>query len=224
MYKRFKWNPEVRWDEDTFLNHFGYLTPIPPNARVFIGSTMELFGPWVKDYWMKRILEACYGMDERNTFIFLTKQPERLINYSPFPDNCWVGVSATNEHQYWQALMSLQPIQAGLKFLSFEPLLGNVMSDSPKPYHIEAGKHHWLSEAAQLQASHIEWIIIGQQTPVKKSTMPKIGWIERIIDVADKSAIPIFLKDNLISCIDQYDVALKDGKYRQEFPYEKCHE
>ena len=48
MYKRFKWNPEIRFVKERLI-----MPSIP--SRFFIGSTMELFGDWIKDEWMEEI-------------------------------------------------------------------------------------------------------------------------------------------------------------------------
>jgi hypothetical protein len=78
--------------------------------------------------------------------------------------------------------------------------------------------------------NNINWLIIGQQTPVKQSTMPKIEWVREIVEAADIASIPVFLKDNLYPLFslpnipNGYDVPKwAHGKtgintLRQEFP------
>jgi len=187
MYKRFKWNQEIRYDR--------YLMPemiegIQQPSRIFVGSTMELFGEWIYPHWMEHIFTMVKHYKEQ-TFIFLTKKPENLIKWSPFPDNCWIGISCTKQSMYNEALTHLDMIQASVKFISFEPLLSEIVSQPP--YDIET--------------SNLDWIIIGQQTPVRSSTMPGVGWIQEIIQAADTAGIPVFLKDNLVPVVDQYEFA-----------------
>ena len=195
LYKRFKWDLEIEyWPEAVMETSF-----LKKPSRIFVGSTMELFGPWVKDWMMKEILDLCaeratFG----HTFIFLTKQPQNLIKWSPFPENCWVGVSATNAEMFITAGYALEEIQAKVKFISAEPLL-----EWPCPSH-QSG-----FIGTMLNRWGINWVIIGQQTPVKLATMPKIGWVEEIVSAADKVKIPVFLKDNLKPLIKLE---------RQEFP------
>ncbi len=79
----------------------------------------------------------------------------------------------------------------------------------------------------------IGWIICGQCTPVRKSTMPKLEWISEIVEAGDKASIPIFLKNNLKVLLPPevptfYNLQLKvihdDGEpeydpvLRQEYP------
>ncbi len=120
MYKRFNWNPEIRFDAYWFEK-----LPSKP-SKIFVGSTMELFGDWNK--WMGGILLVCKNFPQ-HTFIFLTKQPQNLAKWSPFPENIHIGVSITNQTQYDEALFYLKDIDAKVKFLSFEPLLEHIDID-----------------------------------------------------------------------------------------------
>src|SRR3990167_8885005 len=59
MYKRFKWNPEIRYDRlQTYITPFEIKRP----SRIFVGSTMELFGDWIKKEWLEHIFKMvrCY--------------------------------------------------------------------------------------------------------------------------------------------------------------------
>ena len=180
MYKRFKWNPEIRIAPDAF----DYLPKKP--SRIFVGSTIELFGEWVKPEWMDAIFKRV-SLNPQHTFLFLTKQPQNLEKWSPFPDNCHVGVSATNTKMLTRATEHLDSIRARVKFISIEPLL-----DWKYLYPVTFPLSKFLSGSA-------DWIIIGQRTPVSAKTSPNIEWITEIVEAADKANIPVFLKDNLES-------------------------
>lgn len=173
MYKRFKWDEELAlapwWSNQLYT--------LNKPSKIFIGSTMELFGDWIKPEWMHNIMSTV-KVYPQHTFIFLTKQPQNLIKWS-FPDNCWVGVSATKILQYYHAMDGLSKIEAKLKFLSFEPLLESIGTPGPK------------------FLDGISWVIIGAQTPYSKKTTPRLEWVKDIVDAADKAGIPVFLKDNL---------------------------
>jgi len=190
MYKRFKWNPEIRFVPDTLLqtgrsdSHW---------SKVFWGSTMELFGDWVKPEWMQSIFDYI-RTENYNTHIFLTKQPQNLIKWSPFPDNAWVGVSVTTKEQLRPAIWGLTDVQCNKRFLSFEPLLEDVL-DQVLPTEWDDA---------------IDWATIGQQTPVSVRTTPKLRWIARIDASCKIANIPLFQKNNL--------KPLLGNTLRQEFP------
>jgi protein gp37 len=171
MYKRYKWDETIRMEPD-------WVEDLPKKpSRVFVGSTMELFGDWVED-WMWDSIWAYVNDYPQHTFIFLTKQPHNLIKWSPFPPNCCVGVSATNDVMFHNAVSQLALVNASVKFISCEPLLSSM-------------------NVAWVNPDVIQWLIIGQQTPVSKKTEPKVEWIKEIVEAADNAGIPVFLKDNL---------------------------
>ena len=68
--------------------------------------------------WVYTTIKQC----PQHTFLFLTKQPQNLIKWSPFPDNCWVGVTACNASDAIRANKYMAKIQANVKYLSIEPM------------------------------------------------------------------------------------------------------
>ena len=135
----------------------------------------------------------------QHTFLLLTKNPEKLLEWD-FPDNCWVGISATNNYTF---LGDLQGIEAKVKFISFEPLLD------------------WRDFPAQrkqlgfiLQRIGIDWVILGAQTKPYKP--PKREWVREIVDACVEAEIPYFLKDNLRKLFVDLDGGIT--KLRQEMP------
>lgn len=203
LYKRFKWNPALRFEPETMLD----LAVVPEGGRVFIGSTMELFHEYTLQ-WMPYIID-CIKRAPWQTSILLTKQPQNLAYFSPFPDNCWVGVTVTSNGAMSLALTHLANIKAGKKIISFEPLLGDIgMSD-----------HMSMNEI-------IDQAIIGQQTPVSTRTIPRIEWVTDIVRAASLAGIAVFIKNNMDGIIPHHwqDNVLskllrnKDDSLRQEVP------
>jgi len=143
----------------------------------------------------------------QHTFLFLTKQPQNLIKFSPFPDNCWVGVTVTDTPSFIKAhKYLLPPLKATVKFLSFEPLIDRITypiktKSRPDGYPIDIP----LNECC-------DWVIIGSQTKPYKP--PKWEWVSEIIDACVKANIPYFLKNNLESIVPK--VFGGDGNLIQE--------
>jgi len=184
MYKRFGWDQEIRYNPNAFKG-----LPSKP-SRVFVGSTMELFGSWVERDWWHMTMAKCLSRPQ-HTFIFLTKCPQNLPK--EFPDNCWVGVTITNNHTY---IGDLARVKANVKYLSIEPLL------EWRDFPAQKGN---LSEV--LHKLGINWVIIGSQT--QPTRHPQREWVDEIISACDKASIPLFIKEPLASHI---------GIQRQEFP------
>lgn len=199
MYKRFHWNETIRFDDQVL---FGL--PKEPR-RIFVGSTMELFGNWVKDSWMEFILQTV-NLYPQHTFIFLTKKPQNLKKWS-FSDNCWVGVSTTGFDSNSSLEDAFSNVKAKVKFVSIEPLLDYTPMD-----------FRWVN-----------WVVVGQRTPQSAKTIPNINWITDIVRLADSYRLPVFLKNNLSTILPPLPYfmpktpitlrnALKTQLLRQEFP------
>ncbi|MBU2060081.1 MAG: phage Gp37/Gp68 family protein [Gammaproteobacteria bacterium] len=195
MYKRFKWNPEIRLDEMAIAG----IESMKAGSKIFWGSTIELFHdsiPWEYLQFVFGIVN-CYP---KLIHIVLTKQPQNLIKWSPFPENCWVGVTATGRQMWFDAIWELLDVKAAVKFISFEPLLDWTYLAK------ETGNHQQFT-ADWFRKSGINWLIIGSQTaPVKH---PPREWVDEIITAADKAKIPVFVKEPMAS---HYNIQ------RQEFP------
>jgi protein gp37 len=213
MYKRFHLRKDgtvnPAWDytiRHADLSIWDELDKMKAGSKVFVGSTMELFGPWVTPLMRSNIFHVCELYPDL-TFIFLTKRPQDLPH--AFGDNCWVGVSVCDDAMFASATNYLEDIQAKVKFMSFEPLLGHLLDIDYAFYY-----------------TGINWLIVGQQTPASAKTTPQVEWVQEIVEAADKAEIPVFLKNNLRELFFTEEMntplwALKDGSatlLRQKFP------
>jgi len=140
-------------------------------SRIFVVDTGDLFGWWVPAQWIDSVMNIVYKC-QYHTFMFLTKNPSRAKNYT-FPDNAWVGTSV-NSNQDEERAEIIKTIDAPVRFLSIEPLLGNIT----------------------FPLKGIQWVIIGAMTGTK-AILPKPEWIKNIVKQASILKIPVFLKNNL---------------------------
>jgi len=153
----------------------------PPKTErgIFVCDMSDLFGICIPEQWTQAVLHMIKKWPAHR-FYLLTKQPQNLAKWSPFPDNCWVGVTATNNDMAFMAVGYLRQIEAKVKFISFEPLLKPVI--------------RWIGDAEYL-FQHLNWVIIGAQT--KPAVFPRIEWVEEIVGACDRAGVSVFLKDNL---------------------------
>lgn len=151
-------------------------------ARIGVAWVGDVIG-YGLDY--KSAIYKAINKCPQHTFLFLTKNPEELIGWSPFPENCWVGVTATDMKGYLMALNGFRWVKATVKFLSCEPLLDRF-------YYADSGAGIF---SESLTEQGIQWIILGAQT--KPTVLPKLEWVKEIVEAADKAGIPVFLKNNL---------------------------
>jgi len=142
---------------------------------IFVCDMSDLFGIGIPKEWDNQVMST---MEERpqHRFYLLTKQPQNLPQWSPFPDNYWVGVTATDHISFSEANHYLMMIEARVKYISFEPLLNRIFLDAD-------------------MVKVVNQVIIGAQTKPYKP--PKIEWVQEIVSACDKAGVAIFLKDNL---------------------------
>jgi protein gp37 len=145
---------------------------VKKSSLIFVCSMGELFGPWVPRQWIDTVMNVTRQCPQ-HTFQFLTKCPTRLAQ-TEFGHNCWVGTSIDSHKDLWRKEMLLKA-QASVRFISFEPLLGDM---------------------GQLDLSCIDWVIIGAQTG-PRAIKPESIWVQRIINDARHAGVPVFIKDNV---------------------------
>ena len=149
---------------------------------IFVCNMCEFFGDWIPINWQREIFKVIKA-NPQHRFYFLSKLPWNMARFSPFPDNCWIGATVCDKqtafNAWWYYFRGA--VNAKLKFISFEPLLDEMM-EVPAP----------LGGSIIPKA---DWIIIGSQT--KPYNPPKKEWVQAIVECADKAGKPVFLKDNL---------------------------
>ncbi len=225
FYPRF-WEYRLKEFEDRHTQNNRH----PKSIGCFVCDMSDLFGIGVPEEWTRRVLDVISKQmiypAQNDRFYILTKQPQNLIKFSPFPDNCWVGVTATNLDALHHGLHGLSWVTAGIKYISFEPLLERVFRSGRKPWIVDGGKSY-LSDVDMLHLAGIRWLIIGAQTKPYKP--PKIEWVKEIVAAADKAGVKVFLKDSLkpllCSSVDGQELILQQNlwafryfKLRQEIP------
>ncbi len=140
-------------------------------AKIFVVDVGDLFGAWVPQEWIEQVLDVTKQCPQ-HTFQFLTKNPKRLLEFE-FGSNCWVGTTVNSDKDTERAEI-VKKVSALVRFLSIEPLLGEVTFD----------------------LRGFQWLIIGAQTG-KNPPLPADKWIEAIVTQAGRLAISVFMKDNL---------------------------
>jgi protein gp37 len=140
---------------------------------IFVSSMSDLFH---KDVPLHFIQKAFNVMEQASwhTFQVLTKRSKRLLELSrslDWPANVWMGVSVENS-DYTFRIEHLRKINAYVKFLSLEPLLGPL---------------------SNLKLQDINWVIVGGESgpgarPIKE---------EWVIDIKNQCVtfdVPFFFK------------------------------
>lgn len=147
-------------------------------SRVFVSSMGDLFGSWVPDAWIEEVFASCKRAPQ-HTYLFLTKNPERYMQLAragklPEEDNFWYGSTATTpDASFWWS-------EYHHTFVSIEPMLAPFETGGPD------------------EIRKVEWVIIGAMTGTgSKKHQPKREWVEAIVQSAENTGTPVFMKENL---------------------------
>jgi len=189
------WEDRLSW----FIPRYAGSRHLRKPRGIFVCDMGELFGDWIPKEWTTKVLNIAKLWDEHR-FYLLTKQPQNLPKWSPFPDNCWVGVTATDTRMALEACLKLGDIEASVRYLSIEPMLHEI---NLPPEHLTACK--------------IGQVIIGAQTKPYKP--PEIEWVKEIVEAADRARIPVFLKDNLMPLFQSSVKLVKTPSNLVKAPY-----
>ncbi len=151
--------------------------------NVFVCSMADLFGDWVPEEWIDAVLRACRKSPQWN-FLFLTKNPKRYIDIE-WPDNAWIGTTVDTQARAQAAEDIFKRINAPVKFLSCEPLLGELTFSSLDMF---------------------DWIIIGGQSKSSRlpAFQPEWEWVENLLWQARESGCKVYFKPNLTVAPKEY--------------------
>ena len=151
--------------------------------NIFTCSMADLFGKWVPQAWIDAVFAETLACPQWN-FLFLTKFPQRLAEQC-WPDNAWVGTTVDRQARVSTAERSFAGVQAGIKWLSCEPLLERLTFTSLDMF---------------------DWVVIGgsSQSSQTAEFQPPWEWVEHLISQARTAGCRVYLKPNLTSRPKEY--------------------
>lgn len=164
-----------------------------PNNRVFVCSMADLFGSWIPDEYIWKIINVC-KKELDFTYMFLTKNPDRYMDFE-FTNNCWLGATATNQRQYDRAIKNF-------KLLKNQEGISNKLYLSIEPFKEQINCYDGLD--------YVDLVLIGGESKGSHYPMelqPQQEWLDSLIDDCKKSNCEYWLKSNLriIPTIEKID-------------------
>lgn len=154
------------------FNRLSQPTTLKKPSLIFAGSSGDMWGKWVPTLWIDAVLKICESTPW-HTYQFLTKNPARYFVFKTY-QNCWYGTTVDGLSFTANNINDLvTSTENALKFVSFEPLLTEIVPD----------------------LSGINWVIIGADSTRGAKEPPK-EWADTIIKIARKQGISVFIKDN----------------------------
>lgn len=152
-----KWNGNVRLDYEALT----IPTSWKAGRMIFVNSMSDLFHEGVPVEFIRKVFTVM-GDCGQHTFQVLTKRSDRLreiANELEWASNIWMGVSVESD-EYKYRIDDLRSTPASVKFLSLEPLVGDV---------------------GILDLSGIDWAIAGGESgPGARPMNP--AWVRSIRD------------------------------------------
>jgi protein gp37 len=146
---------------------------------VFVNSMSDLFHADIPRGFVRSIFDVMCSVSQ-HTFQILTKRPSRaarFVNANPdllingtLPSNIWVGTSVERQ-DVAQRIEQLQRVPAQVRFISCEPLLGELI----------------------LNLEGIHWVIVGGESGINHRPMKK-RWVTSIRDQCVDAGVPFFFK------------------------------
>lgn len=141
---------------------------------IFVNSMSDLFHEGLPFDFIRRCFKVMNDADW-HTYQILTKRPSRMLEfrgaYGRIPEHIWLGTSVELAN-YKTRIDILQQIDAAVRFVSFEPLLGPM---------------------GQLRLGGISWAIVGGESgPNYRPTCS--AWVQEIRDQCVRQGVRFFFK------------------------------
>ena len=140
---------------------------------VFVNSMSDLFHDDVPLEYIQRVFRTMERAD-RHVFQVLTKRADRLAALADqlrWPANLWMGVTVENA-DYTSRIDKLRTVDAHVRFLSLEPLLGPIPN---------------------LDLAGIGWVIVGGESGPGARPM-EADWVRDIRAQCTDADVPFFFK------------------------------
>lgn len=167
---------------------------------VFVNSMSDLFHKEVPKEFIKRVFDT---MEKADWHIFqvLTKRSSLMRNFvnnryknGKAPEHIWLGTSVEDNGRC-SRIRHMQEMNASVRFLSIEPLIGPIEN---------------------LDLKGIHWVIVGGESGPRARPM-KSEWVRSIRDQCKSQEVPFFFKQ-WGGIRPKSGGRLLDGKEWSQFP------
>ncbi|MBF4991104.1 phage Gp37/Gp68 family protein [Methylophilus sp. QUAN] len=180
--------------------------------RVFCASLADVFDKEVDHEWradLIKLIEATPNLD----WLLLTKRIGNVVSmiedatdlgrnsmwgHGEWPENVWLGISICNQLEADRDIPKLLAINAKVRFLSVEPLLGPVslrwLAAWPENAPATAENPYGNGVTNQLDGlRRLDWVIVGGESgPHARPMHPK--WAQDLRDQCEAAGVPFLFK------------------------------
>lgn len=198
----------------------------------FVMSMSDVFGEWVPQSWIFRMLDGMRAAP-RQTFQVLTKRADVMLRevtawlksreLSRVPSNIWLGFSVENQHFANERIPLLLQIPCDVRFLSVEPLLGDVDLSpwldafGPENGALPCDECGSLDECDHdLGPAIVAWVIVGGESGAD-ARPTFVERVRKIVRDCVRFGIALFTKQLGDNVIDRNDVGF-EGEDPTQWP------
>lgn len=168
------WKEPLTWNADAKASG--------ERRRVFCASMADVFERRAELHEWRERLWALVDQTPFLDWLLLTKRPQNIQFMAPWgdrwPDNVWLGCTAENQTWADKRVPILLQIPAKVRFLSCEPLLG------------ELDLSHYLSRDP---TQSIHWVIAGGESGAHSRPMHP-GWVRDLRNQCQNSDVAFHFK------------------------------
>lgn len=167
--KRTVWTGKIRLDEKALAFPKSWTKP----RLVFVNSMSDLFHQKVPTSFVERVWEVM-RQTPQHTYQILTKRPDRMADITQtlgLLPNVWLGTSVEGP-KVIHRIDELRSVNAIVRFVSFEPLIGSV---------------------AGANLSGIHWAIVGGESGPRSRPM-QVLWVDEIQAACQRFGTAFFFK------------------------------
>lgn len=198
--KKYKNGFALTLHDDCLVEPLYWKTP----CTVFVCSMSDIFHEDVPSAFIDKMMDIIWETPQ-HTYQILTKRAERMSEYfhtRQIPKNVWLGVTVESLAYKHERINKLRNIDATVKFLSCEPLIGDL---------------------GELNLDDIDWVIVGGESGAKARPM-KEEWVQNIYEQCKQRGVAFFFKQwgtwgaDGIKRSKKANGKLLNGKVVQEYP------
>lgn len=206
--------------------------------RIFVNSMSDLFHEGIQDEFIDRVFHTM-ACAPRHTFQILTKRADRMEKYArgiledgerlrgvvapammtsdpklAWPlKNVWLGVSVETQQFASERIPALCATPAAVRFLSCEPLLGELDLLPDLCGCDQCGG----SAEAMLEPRRIDWVIVGGESGHGARPL-EVRWVQDILHACREGGVAAFVKQLGACWAKEHAAKNKKGGDPAEWP------
>lgn len=181
---------------------------------IFVNSMSDLFHEQVPFEFIEQVFDTMANAPQ-HTYQVLTKRPERMLefvtgydngqlpNWLEAMDNIWLGVSVEDQRTANERIPLLLQTPAAVRWVSAEPLLGEVRLDRLRTdgegwavtdaLTGERRGHHENPDRSEWMDSRVDWVVVGGESGPNARPMD-MAWAQDLRRQCKAAGVPFFMK------------------------------